>query len=254
MGRDGSRALLLTHVDSSTGVLVDVAQLASVGRRRGGLVLVDGIAGAGAEAVAVDGWGVDLYVTSTPKGLGVPAGLILIATSERVTAALRDRAFAPASVALDLARWLDAMDAAEHARYAYWQSPAGNLVAALELGLALMLDEGPARLRRHAGCRDALHRGLAALGLEILAGPRVRSHGITVCRYPAGRGPELLASVREHDVSLPAGSHPELAAETFRIGHLGNVTAADVRAALAALEAALASPPLSIPTLDRSVR
>lgn len=236
--RERCCAVFLTHVDSSTGVRTDLPAIAAVARERGALVLVDGICAAGAEEARQAEWGVDVYLTSTPKGLGVPAGLVLVTAGERATTALRNRPERRGGFALDLREWLAPMAAAECGVFEYFQSPAGNLVLALAEGLRLLHAEPlRARLRRHAELTGVLHAGLEDLGIEVLARDgRVRAHGVTVCLYPDGHGREMLEAVRAEGVRLPAGVDPRVAERTFRIGHLGNVTAEDVVETLAALE------------------
>jgi alanine-glyoxylate transaminase/serine-glyoxylate transaminase/serine-pyruvate transaminase len=234
-------ALLLTHVDSSTGVRLDVATLARSAAAHGALVLVDGMCAAGAEVVEQTAWGVDAYVTGTPKALGVPAGLVLLSLSDRATAQLEQRSWAPASFSLDLRPWLEAMEAVEAGAFAYWQSPAGNLVLALEEGLRLVFAEGlDARVERHRRCRLRLHDGLDELGLGVVVREEpARANGVSVCLYPEGLDASWLAVVRRCGVVLPAGWHAEIGKVTFRIGHLGNVTDDDVERTLAALARAL---------------
>lgn len=238
----GCRALFVTHVDSSTGVRADVAALAAEARAAGALTFVDGICAAGAEEVEQDAWGVDVYLASTPKALGVPAGLVLITASERAVAALRHSGTGAAAYALDLRRWLPAMAALERGRFEYFQSPAGNLVYALAEGLRLLHAEPlTARLERHETLARDLHCGLDGLGIEILVrDPERRARGVTVCLYPEGHGPSLLDAIRAHGVWLQEGTHPAVAERTFRIGHLGNVTADDIRATVDAVGRALA--------------
>lgn len=243
LGRVRPQALLLTHVDSSTGVVADLGVITTVARRFGTRVLVDGICAAGAEPVQQDLCNVDVYLASTPKAIGVPAGLILVSIQESASRDLQARSWSCPSFSLDLQPWIDVFRRTEQGQFAYFQSPAGNLILALQEGLRLILHEGfEARYARHRQCRDTLHSGLEALGISILAEPGSRSSAVTVCRYPDGQDADLLSQLRELGVELPAGTHPELAARTFRIGHLGNVTMSDIHLTLDALATACRHP------------
>lgn len=233
-------AVLVTHVDSSTGVLVDLPAICASAARFGTRVLVDGMGAAGAEIVEQRAWGIDAYVASTPKALGAPAGLALISLSPSAAREVEERSSPGPSFALDLAPWLAVFRAAEGGTFAYFQSPAGNLLAALREALRLVIDEGmPSRTRRHRACRDGLHAGLRRLGCEIVAAAEVRSATITVCWYPEGHDATLLRQVEELGLVLPAGVHPEFGARTFRIGHLGDVQEADIEFTLWTLTRAL---------------
>jgi alanine-glyoxylate transaminase / serine-glyoxylate transaminase / serine-pyruvate transaminase len=229
-------ALLVTHVDSSTGVAVDLTQITRVARRFGARVLIDGICAAGAEPVQQDSNDVDVYIASTPKAIAAPAGLILISIKGSAAQELETRAWPCPTFSLDLQPWLTVFRRIEEGRFGYFQSPAGNLVLALRESLRLILDEGlEARYGRHRQCRDALHSGLDALEIEILATRSSRSSAVTVCRYPGEYDSRILSELRSFGVEVPAGTHPELGEQTFRVGHLGNVRMSDIDRTLSAL-------------------
>lgn len=237
-------ALLLTHVDPSTGVRVDIEACAAACRRSGALVMVDGVCAAGAEVVRQNEWGVDLYLATGQKGLGVPAGLALIGAGDRAIRRLRAREWGPRTFSLDLQPWLAVMDAVSCQTPCYHQSPPGNLVLGLREGLRLVLEEGiEQRAARHAVVANVLRAGLEALGfLPAVPSADARALGVSVCYYPKGRGREFLDLVRRFGVRLPAGSHPTLGERTFRIGHIGNVSVVDVGRTLEALARACGGP------------
>ncbi|MDA0564238.1 aminotransferase class V-fold PLP-dependent enzyme [Streptomonospora sp. S1-112] len=236
------QALLLTHVDSSSGVRTPVAELAGVARAHGALVLVDGISAAGAEDVRQEVWGVDAYLTSTPKALGIPAGLYLAALGPRAADALRARTWAPRHYSLDLRGWAPVMRAALEGRFAYHQSLPGNLIGALAEGLELVVEEGRERVRRHRRLALRLRSALDAEGLaNLVADDRDRANGVSVYRTPPGLTTgELLRGAAGHGVLLQAGTHPRAAEETFRVGHLGNVDEHDIDRTADALRRLLA--------------
>jgi alanine-glyoxylate transaminase/serine-glyoxylate transaminase/serine-pyruvate transaminase len=235
------QAVLVTHVDSSSGVRTDVEAIAGVARRAGVRVFVDGICAAGAETVRQDEWGVDGYLTGSPKALGAPAGLVLLTLSPAAVEALARRNWPVASYSLDLHPWVEVMRAAEAGRFAYFQTPAVNLVAALEEALRLVLDEGVEdRVARHRRLRDRLHAGLADLGIRLLVGNEAdRSNGVTVCWVPERVDRDAyVRAVADAGVVVQAGTHPAVGSRTFRIGHLANVTENDVDRTLCALRTA----------------
>jgi alanine-glyoxylate transaminase/serine-glyoxylate transaminase/serine-pyruvate transaminase len=154
---------------------------------------------------------------------------------------LAERAWPSPTLSMDLRPWLAVMEATDRGEFAYFQSPAGNLVLALGEALRLILAEGTdVRVRRHVVCREMLHAGLRTLGIEPLpADPSLRANGVTVCHYPGVSGPAFLQAVRSAGVLLTAGTHPTVAESTFRIGHLGGVTMEDVLQTLKAVESAV---------------
>src|SRR5688572_29984498 len=82
-GRDSTRAVLVTHNETSVGVLNPLKEIAAVVRESGKLLLVDSISGAGAVELDVDGWGIDVCITASQKAWGAPPGLAMITMSER---------------------------------------------------------------------------------------------------------------------------------------------------------------------------
>lgn len=235
-------ALFVTHVDSSSGVTADLAGIGALAAQSRTLLLVDGICGAGAEPCHQNAWGVDVYLASTPKAIAAPAGLVLISIGGEAARWLGKREWVPASYALDIRPWLSVFRHAEHRQFEYFQSPAGNLLLALDESLQEIFREGlNARYDRHRRCRDVLHASLERMGIEVIARGPERSTAVTVCRYPNGRADGFLAAVLDRGVVLPAGSHPEIASATFRIGHLGNIQPCDIELTLQAIQAACGS-------------
>lgn len=240
LAKGGFAALAWTHGDSSTAVRSDNRALARLANRHGALSLVDGICAAGAEPFNQDQEGVDVYLAASPKALSVPAGLILLTVSPRAMGALERRQSPPLIYSLDLRRWGPVFAEIEAGRFAYFNTPATSLVLALSVGLKQILEEGiQRRWERHARLASAIRAAACALGLEIVASEDVRSNALTVLRYPKGVGRELVGMMKAEGVLIAGGYHPTLGPETFRIGHLGWVSEADVLATVGALERVL---------------
>jgi alanine-glyoxylate transaminase/serine-glyoxylate transaminase/serine-pyruvate transaminase len=241
VAKQGIKTIFCTQVDSSSGLILDLYEIGRISKKNGAMLLVDGICGAGCEKMDQDGWGVDVLLSSTPKAIGVPCGLVMITTNDRATDFLKARAWEPWTFALDLKPWVSVMEAHDKGQFGYIQSPAGNLVNGLHEGLRLIMAEGIGpRVARHERFRKELHAGLEKLGLEILVkDPACRSNGVTVILYPQGRDPSLLGALLANGLTLPGGTHPEYGPKTFRIGHFGNVTQEDITTTLAILEKTL---------------
>lgn len=80
------QALIITHVDTSTGVLSDVKTIAQSVREMSPntLIVVDGVCSVGAEELRMDAWGVDVVLTASQKAIGTPSGLCIMVASPRV--------------------------------------------------------------------------------------------------------------------------------------------------------------------------
>jgi alanine-glyoxylate transaminase/serine-glyoxylate transaminase/serine-pyruvate transaminase len=163
------KALFATHVDTSTGVRIDLEPLARLARERGMLAVADGVCAAGGERLDMAGWDLDLYLTASQKALGLPPGLALMVAGPRALAARASRHGAPPPMYLDWEAWRPVMRAYEERRAAYFSTPPTNLVLALAAGLAEIESEGAAaRIARHGHAARALRAAWRALGLRML--------------------------------------------------------------------------------------
>lgn len=242
LGQAAYTLVTITHVDTSTAVLAPVREYAAAARRHGALVVVDGVCSLGGEAFEQEALGVDVAFTASQKALGAPPGLAVLLAGPRAMSAFRARTRPVASMYLDFAEWLPVLEAYEAERPAYFATPAVNLVTALDASLAQLLAEGmAARARRHVVMATALRRACAALGLEAVARPGVQAHTLTALFYPGNLDAALVRAIGAEGVVVAGGLHPALKARSFRIGHMGAVTAGDLVATVGALERALAS-------------
>src|SRR4029453_2233357 len=95
-GIPDTKAVLLTHNETSTGVMNPIPELAAAIREEtpDALILVDSVWGVGAGPVEMDAWGVDVVVTGSQKAWMAAPGLSMIAASPRAWAAM-ERATMP---------------------------------------------------------------------------------------------------------------------------------------------------------------
>src|SRR5688572_22416840 len=87
-----AKALLLTHNETSTGVLHDIAAIAPAARRVRPdlLILVDSISGMLAADMRTDEWDLDVVVAGSQKAWMIPPGLTFLSISARAWAAHRE--------------------------------------------------------------------------------------------------------------------------------------------------------------------
>src|SRR6476660_2101989 len=180
LGTADYKAVLLTHNETSTGVMNPVAELAAAIRdeRPEALILVDSVSGLGAVPFEMDAWGVDVVVTGSQKAWMSAPGLAMIAGSERAWAAM-ETATAP-RVYLDLR-----VHRESHAQGQTPWTPAIAVVYQVDEGIRLMNAEGADHVfARHEACAAATRAGLAALGFELFADPRHASKTVTAAVVP----------------------------------------------------------------------
>ncbi|HLZ30525.1 MAG TPA: alanine--glyoxylate aminotransferase family protein [Chloroflexota bacterium] len=234
------KVMTMTHVDTSTGVRVDVAPLARLARERDALVVVDGVCSIGGEEFHGDAWGVDVALTASQKAIGAPPGLAIVTVGPRARAARENRRTPFPGYFTDFLNWLPVMESYEGGSPGYFGTPAVTLLANLHTALEeLAAEPMPARVARHARIAGAFKAGVADLGLQNVAAPEVNANTLTVVRNPAGVGDELVDAVRAEGVTIARAIHPELRGGSFRVGHMGICGPAEILTTLGAIERAL---------------
>lgn len=235
------KILMMTHVDTSTGVAVDVRAYAELGRKHNALVVVDGVCSVGGMELQQDTWGVDVVFTASQKAIGVPPGLALLVASPRAIESFKKRESPVASYYSDWANWLPIMEAYMARKVAYFGTPAVNLVYALHESLRQILAEGmDKRVARHKKMSDAFKAGVNAIGLkQVPVRPNVAATTMTAPYFPDGVDAKMIGKVRERGVVVAGGLHPAIREKYFRVGHMGVINPADISATLSAIEGAL---------------
>ncbi len=242
LSRQDYKLVTVTHVDASTGVLADVRGVARLARQHGTLCVVDGVCSVAGEELRMSAWGVDLALTASQKAVGVPPGLALLVAGPRALDAFRARKTPVPNYYADWDNWLPVMEAYEARRPSYSDTPATNLISALNVSLGLILNEGmEERFTRHRALAAACRAGVQALGLaQVPLTDGLAAHTMTAPRYPEGiSGANFLSFVREAGVILAGGLHPDIRNQYFRIGHMGPNTVGDVLATVGAVEVGL---------------
>jgi alanine-glyoxylate transaminase / serine-glyoxylate transaminase / serine-pyruvate transaminase len=234
------KVVTITHVDTSTGVRVDVEALSRVARERDALVVVDGVCSIGGEEFHGDAWGVDVAITASQKAIGAPPGLAIVTVAPRARAARENRRTPFPGYFTDFKSWLPVMESYESGAPGYFGTPAVTLLATLHTALdELAAEPMPARIARHSWIAGAFKAGVAALGLENVAAPDANANTLTVIRNPVGVGDELVDAVRAEGVTIARAIHPELRGNSFRVGHMGICGPAEILTTLGAIERAL---------------
>jgi aspartate aminotransferase-like enzyme len=231
-------AVLLTHSETGTGALADVAGVAAIMRQHEGcLLLVDGVSSVGAVSCRLDDWGVDALVTASQKAFALPPGLGFAAVSERLVE--RARKTPDRGIYLDVLKFEDATPKGQSPT-----TPAISLLFALDRQLADIEAETVAgRVARHTAmantCWDWAERVGHELGVEIIVDRAHRSPSVS-CFRSRETPATILKRVRERGYQM-GGGQPPLKDSTFRIGHMGDHTVRGVTGLLEVLEQVLRS-------------
>lgn len=237
------RAVFVTHNESSTGVVADLAAIGAAVTERPTLLVVDAVSGLGAVEIRQDEWHLDIVVTASQKALMCPPGLGLASVSAKAWDVVnRDRG-APRFF-WDFRRARTAIEQSEAAF-----TPPVSLVAGLKESLTMIHDEGlPQVFERHRRLAAALRAGGEALGLAVFPSARVLSNSVQVFQMPEMlEGGTLIRHLYQHYRTVVAGARNRLQGKVIRIGTMGHVDAPDILADLHYLERSLAD-------LGRTVR
>ena len=241
------KAVLVTHVDTATTVLNDVAAVRRAIDAAGhpALFAVDAIASLVCEPFEFDEWGVDVLVAASQKGLMTPPGLGFIWISE--TALERSKASDLATPYWD---WKTRIARAVFSHNFGGTAPTHHLYALRE-ALDMIDEEGLEHIwTRH----DALARAVWAAfdrwaeggDIELnVSDPASRSHAVTAARFGGGAAERLRSWVEaEAGVTLGIGLGMALPTDPsygdfLRVAHMGHVNAHMTLGVLAAMEAGL---------------
>jgi serine---pyruvate transaminase len=232
----GTTAILLTHSETSTGVIQPVEELARVANDAGVMVLVDVVSSLGAVPFAFDEWGIDVAVGGSQKALSATPGIAFVAVSERAWA-----------VAQASANPRFYFDWREYERFAAlpepenpW-TPAISVMQGLHAALELYFQDGvDAAMRRHERLSRAVKDGVRALGLDLFGKGLERNWTVTAIRAPEGiSADEICDRIRADFGCVLAPGQGPLKGKVFRIGHFGYVNELDIVRGLAALEMTL---------------
>ena len=245
------KAVLTTHVDTASSVKTDIRALRAAMDAAGhaALLAVDCIASMACDEYHMDGWGVDVTVAASQKGLMTPPGMGFVWFSDR--AQLR---CAGGDLVSPYWNWTPRARAGE-----FWQlwagtAPTHHLYGLREALTMILHEEGLAAVwARHAALAGAVWAafdgwslGNPAIDLNV-ATPESRGHSVTAARFGAPHATRLRAWC-EHKAGVTLGIGLGMAPLDdpachgfLRVAHMGHVNAHMTLGALAVIEAGMLS-------------
>jgi aspartate aminotransferase-like enzyme len=227
------KAVLTTQSETSTGALHDIESFGKAASEYGTLFIVDGVSSVCAHPLDTSAFCVDVAMTGSQKGLGLPPGLAVLTFSDKAREASRE-ASCPRHY-LDLAKYREAL--------AEGRGPSTlpvTLISGMRAALDMVFEEGIEEVwARHARHARAVREAVWAIGLECFAASP--GNVLTAVSLPESiDGLELIAKLRQSYGIVIGGGLAHLRGRIIRISNLGFVTDADIRFVVKALEETLA--------------
>lgn len=225
------RGILVTHNETSTGVLNPVKELARQLKGNGPLLVVDSISGMPSIPLQVSD-GPDVIITASQKGFMCPPGLAMLAFSPRGRESILSAR--PGRSYFDLQPYLQG-------NFPY--TPAISLWHGLNAALDILQEEGAeTRLSRHTLLRDVVRAFAQSGGLSLLVDEPAASPTVTALGLPPSLKPAQLRLRLEAKGLQISGAMGPWRDFAIRIGHVGAVDLGDLWAGLGLLAPELPKP------------
>ncbi len=233
------KGVLIIHTETATGVTNDLPSLRKAldSANHPALFLVDTVAAVGTVDYQMDNWGIDVTVTASQKGLMMPPGLGIVAANEKALK-IHQKSQMP-KLYWD---WNTRLEA-EHYRKFCGTAPQ-LMIFGMREALDMIFEEGLENIyERHRVLAGATH---AAVGIWSQAGtmslnaiePKERSTAVTTILTEDGIDANMIRDVCRDEMMVGLGGGlGDLTGKAFRIGHMGDINAPMLFAALASVEA-----------------
>jgi alanine-glyoxylate transaminase/serine-glyoxylate transaminase/serine-pyruvate transaminase len=233
------KAVLTVQIDTASGVVNDIPAIRRAIDASGhpALYMVDGVASLGCMPFEMDGWGVDVALSASQKGLMTPPGLAFVAANEKAL-----HAHQHANMRTPYWDWTSRLNPLLYMKHC--GTPPEHLMFGLRAAIDMIVEEGlEAVWRRH----DLL-AGATQAAMSKWAQGQVLTCNVV---EPSQRAPSVTTILVEGDpaaitdyardvcgvtLGLAIG---DLAGKAFRIAHMGHVNAPMVLGSLGAVEMAL---------------
>ncbi|KAK8864667.1 hypothetical protein IAR55_001918 [Kwoniella newhampshirensis] len=220
------KIITITHVDTSTGVLSPAAHISQLVKKHSPdtLIVLDAVCSVASEEIKFDEWGLDMVISATQKGLGVPPGLSVVLASKRAVETVEKRKTPVQGYYISWNKWIPIMKNYEAGKPSYFATPPVQLVYALHTSLKSITSAPISdRIDAHKAASKYVKDSLAELGLDFVPKSRdIAANGMTAVKFPKGvQASDVLPKLAERDIVVAAGLHKAMATEYFRIGHMG---------------------------------
>lgn len=235
------KAVLVVQVDTASGVVNDILAIRkaidAAGHRA--LFMVDTIASLATMPFEMDGWGVDVAISASQKGMMTPPGLGFVAAGERALAAHRE-----ADLRTRYWDWTEREGPLHYQKYC--GTPPEHLLFGQREALDMIFEEGlDAIFFRHRTLARAVRAAVTrwadggALAFNIEASEQRADSVTTILMEGAHAAGPLIDHCRERTGVVLGIGIGDLGGKAFRVAHMGHVNAPAILGILGAVEVAL---------------
>jgi len=235
------KAILVAQVDTASGVFNDIEAIGKAVKAAGhpALFMVDTVASLGCMPFEMDGWGIDVAMSGSQKGLMTPPGLGFVAANDRAQAVHKT-----ANMRTPYWDWTE-REGDEHYRKYAGTAPV-HLLLALRQAIDMLFEEGLENVfQRHRLLGEAVRRAVAkwaegqVLGFNVTEASE-RSNTVTTVLMSNDQDPVRLHRYAKEKCGVVLGvGIGELQGRAFRIAHMGHVNAPMILGVLGVIEVAL---------------
>ena len=216
-------AVYTTHQETGTGILNPVQEIGARAHAYGAVMIADTISTYAMIPFSVDEMNIDVCMSSAQKGIQGMTGLSFVLAKKSVLAAAKT--YPVRSYYTNLVMQYEGFEQTGEMRF----TPPVQTVYAAKRALAEYFAEGTAKKwARHTRTIEAVHAGLAELGLKEAIPRAIQSGLVVAVEYPAN-----FDFMRVHDYCYERGYtiYPGKmqTAATFRLCALGAIDEADIR-------------------------
>ena len=216
-------AIYTTHQETGTGILNPVREIGALAHAHSAVMIADTISTYAMIPFSVDEMNVDVCMSSAQKGIQGMTGLSFVLAKKSVLAAAKS--YPVRSYYTNLVMQYEGFEQTGEMRF----TPPVQTVYAAKRALAEYFAEGAAKKwARHTRTIEAVHAGLAELGLKEAIPRAIQSGLVVAVEYPAN-----FDFMRVHDYCYERGYtiYPGKmqTAATFRLCALGAIDEADIR-------------------------
>jgi len=225
----------VVHCETTTGILNPIVDIGKIVKRHGRIYIVDAMSSFGAIPIDLNDAAIDFLISSANKCIeGVPGFSFVICRRDALMAC---EGFAR-TLSLDLVDQIKGFERNGQFRY----TPPTHSILAFQQAMNELDEEGgvPGRGARYQRNHQVLVDGMKKLGFRVYLDPKFQSCIITAFHFP--NDPkfdfgEFYRLLSDKGFIIYPGKISQ--ADTFRIGSVGRIFEADMRALLAAIRETL---------------